>query len=184
MVPFNSRISPVTLLWIEDISTLTPPFIWSFFILVMLGIFREFLLVDQLSEIYQLWFWSLAVPTLSDVGYFLWLFPLTSVKVEFHFETSWRHQVHCQLGFTVISVFLDCLGQGSNPAVGFLRQWQRVIAYVHYFTLSVWRHIFISELVNNQEHFYINSDLHDIITKNKGHLHRPIANLLFKKKIG
>jgi hypothetical protein len=32
-------------------------------------------------------------------------------------------------------------------------------------------------IVNNQEHFQTNSDIHSVNTRNKNQLHRPIANL-------
>jgi IS1 family transposase len=32
-------------------------------------------------------------------------------------------------------------------------------------------------IINNQEHFQVNSAVHSVNTRNKHHLHRPVANL-------
>jgi hypothetical protein len=36
-------------------------------------------------------------------------------------------------------------------------------------------------IANNQEHFHTNSAIHSVNTRNRGHLHRPVANLSFSK---
>jgi hypothetical protein len=61
---------------------------------------------------------------------------------------------------------------------------QKFIHKIRDFTSSC-EYIFtlMNFVVNNKEHFQTNSAVHSVNTRNRGHLHRPTANLLHFQKM-